>query len=134
MLSVVLWLAALPSPAQIIDSNVVINEWMASNTRTVRNPNTGQYEPWVELYNRGASPVNIGGYYLSSHLTNQTQYRIADGTTLAAQGWAGFWANGLPGSGGSGGFRLRKEGGVIGLYAPALHRVDVVVYGAPPGA
>ena len=43
---------------------IVINEYVPSNVSEFANTN-GAYNDWVEIYNMGASPVNLQGYGLS---------------------------------------------------------------------
>ena len=38
-----------------IEINVVINEWMAGNTRTITDPADADFDDWIELYNAGSS-------------------------------------------------------------------------------
>ncbi|HET6559779.1 MAG TPA: hypothetical protein VFG54_20805, partial [Prolixibacteraceae bacterium] len=40
---------------------VVINEFMASNTGTIQDPDYGASADWIELYNAGANAVNLNG-------------------------------------------------------------------------
>lgn len=110
-------------------TNLFINEWLAHNVTTSTNSETGQPDSWVELYNAGTTPINIGGYYLSSTLTNIHQFRIPASTTIAAGQFLLFWANGQPGEGGDGGFHLYRSGGFIGLYSHDSNVVDEVFYG-----
>jgi hypothetical protein len=49
-----------------IGQTVKINEIMAWNTTTLKD-NSGNYSPWIELYNSGPSPINLQGYYLADH-------------------------------------------------------------------
>ncbi|HSD14306.1 MAG TPA: CotH kinase family protein [Flavobacterium sp.] len=44
--------------------SIAINEVLASNT-SVNQDEDGNYEDWVELYNYGATPVNLSGFGLS---------------------------------------------------------------------
>jgi len=44
----------------------------------------------IELHNRTASALNIGGWYLSDSDSNYKKYRIPNGTTLAAGGYLTF--------------------------------------------
>ena len=53
---------------------VVINEFMASNSRTLAD--AGQYEDWIELYNTSSQPVDVGGMYLTDDLTDPTKWRF----------------------------------------------------------
>ena len=72
---------------------VVINEFMASNSGTVQDPQ-GQYDDWIELYNPTDGAIDVGGLYLTDDLANPTQWRIPTGnpaaTTLPAHGYDVF--------------------------------------------
>ena len=47
-----------------VPAQVVINEYCVSNLDIIQD-NYEEYEDWIELHNKGAFTVNIGGYYLS---------------------------------------------------------------------
>ena len=50
---------------------VSINEWMASNTRTLLNTNNNnRFDDWFELYNPSAFAADLTGYWLTDDLTN----------------------------------------------------------------
>ena len=65
----VLWLAA-PAPAA---DSVIISEFMAANTRTLADED-GAFEDWIELYNAGDAPVNLGGWFLTDDAANKTKW------------------------------------------------------------
>jgi hypothetical protein len=44
--------------------DLVINELMAANDATIADE-AGEFDDWLELYNRGTSPVDLAGYFLS---------------------------------------------------------------------
>lgn len=69
-------LAAAFSNAQLL-----INEYSCSNISTVLD-SYNQYEDWVELYNAGATSVNITGYYLSDDPTNLMKWQIPATTAI----------------------------------------------------
>jgi hypothetical protein len=75
---------------------LVINELMASNSRTIRDPQ-GQYDDWIEIYNFGNTAVNIGGMYLTDDLSTPTKWRFPtntpSATTIPAQGYLLVWAD-----------------------------------------
>ena len=48
---------------------LVINEVMASNTKTVKDPQ-GEYDDWIELFNAGDYAINVGGMYLTDEPNN----------------------------------------------------------------
>lgn len=74
-------------------AQVVINEYSASNLNQYVD-NHSDYEDWIELYNTGATPVNLGGYFLSDDSLQNTKYVIPAGTTIAANGFLRFWCSG----------------------------------------
>jgi len=43
-------------------SSLCINEFMASNSSTVADPQ-GKYEDWIEIYNKGDQSVSLMGMY-----------------------------------------------------------------------
>ncbi len=45
---------------------------------------------WIELHNRLAVAVDLGGWFLSDNSTNLTRYEIAAGTTIPAGGYLVF--------------------------------------------
>ncbi len=82
---------------------VVINELMARNDRTVKDPQ-GQYDDWIEIYNAGDEPINVGGMYLTDDASIATLWRIPDtnpsATTIPPGGYLLIWADndtGVPG-------------------------------------
>jgi hypothetical protein len=59
-------------------SDVCINEFHTTSV------DTSAVDDWVELYNRGASTVDIGGMFLSDNRGSNLKYMIPGGTLLAA--------------------------------------------------
>lgn len=70
--------------SQSISAQIVINEFSAAN-KSQHMDNFGEYEDWIELYNAGASPVNLQGYHLSDELANPLQYTFPN-ITIPANG------------------------------------------------
>ena len=75
-------------------SQVVINEYSCANVSQTPD-NFGQYNDWVELYNAGASAVNIGGYYMSDNVNNPTKWAFPAGTNIPAGGFIRVICSGL---------------------------------------
>lgn len=65
-------------------SQVVINEVLASNT-TVNQDEDGTYQDWVELYNSGATAVNLNGYGLTDDATLPHKWTFPNVTLGAGQ-------------------------------------------------
>ena len=117
---------------------VALNEWMASNTRTVSdpaNPVQPSWDDWFELHNYGEQAVNLTGFTLTDSLANPTKYRIPLGRTLAAGGYLRVWADEETGQNAvSNGdlhvnFKLAAGGEALGLYAPDGTAVDTLTFG-----
>ncbi|MHB8521324.1 MAG: lamin tail domain-containing protein [Limisphaerales bacterium] len=114
--------------------NVSINEWMASNTRTLADPANGQFEDWFELYNADTNAVDLTDYTLTDNVTNLAQFVIPPGVVVPANGFLLVWADAAAGTNAPGkdlhvNFKLRKEGDAIALFAPDGAPVDAVGFG-----
>lgn len=73
-------------------TDIVINEVLAQNTAVLQDEN-GQWEDYVELYNRGTSTIDLGGLYMTDKLSDPTAWQIPAGTLLAPGATLLFWAD-----------------------------------------
>ena len=73
-------------------SDIVINEFMASNEITVADQD-GEYEDWIELYNNGTQSVDLSGYYLTDDASDLMLWSFPEGTTLAPDSYLIIWAD-----------------------------------------
>jgi hypothetical protein len=116
-------------------SVVYINEWMASNTRTIPNPADGKYDDWFELYNPNPFAVGLSGWVLANSVTNVNQFVVPAGYAIASNGFLLVWADGKPGSNSTNSpvlhvnFKLAAGGEAIALFAPDGRLVDSVTFG-----
>jgi hypothetical protein len=85
--------AALLIQSLPLQSQVVINEYSASNLSTIQD-NYQEYEDWIELYNTGSSIINIGGYYLSDDTASPLMWAIPAGVVISPHGHLKIWASG----------------------------------------
>jgi hypothetical protein len=74
------------------DSPVVINELMASNTRTLADPQ-GQFDDWIELRNLTSEPVDLSGWFLSDNPEAPRKWQFPAGTVIPASGYLLVWAD-----------------------------------------
>ena len=58
---------------------VVVNEAMSNNSASPGD--------MIEFYNTTSSPINIGQWYVSNNSSDLTEYQIAPGTVIAANGY-----------------------------------------------
>jgi hypothetical protein len=113
---------------------LVINEFMASNSSSYRDPQR-QYDDWIEIYNSGNYPIDVGGMYLTDDLNEPVLWRIPDSypaqTTIAPQGYLVIWADKDTSDGPlHADFELRAEGEQVGLFDSTGKLIDSVVFGA----
>ena len=92
----------------ITPSDVVINEVMAGNTRTLAAED-GQYYDYIELANTSGADVDISGWYLSDDAADNMAWRVPEGTVVPANGYLLLYASGR-GEGLHANFRLSAEG------------------------
>ena len=72
------------------ESLIVINELMASNTKSLADPQ-GQYEDWLELHNLSDKAVNLSGMYLTDKIDNLKKWAFPENTTIPAHGYLLVW-------------------------------------------
>jgi hypothetical protein len=112
---------------------VTINEFMAGNN-TIPDPADGDFDDWFELYNAGATPVDLSGYTLTDNLTNSTKFLIPPGTIVPEKGFLLVRADQETGQNQPGGelhvnFKLSLQGDDLGLFAPDGSLVDGFTFG-----
>ncbi|HZV68589.1 MAG TPA: CotH kinase family protein [Saprospiraceae bacterium] len=76
-----------------LQSQIVINEYSAANLHRDAD-NFGKHEDWIELFNRGASPVNLAGWHLSDDEDDATLWTIQEDITINPGGYMVFWCSG----------------------------------------
>ncbi len=106
---------------------VTLNEVMSDNQTTLVDPEEPAEHPdWLELYNDGAAPVDLGGLYLTDDPTNPVQFPIPAGVMVPAKGFLVLYADGEPEQGPRHtNFKLSAGGEPLGLYgAEGKVRID----------
>ena len=94
------WLNMPPTPAASnvpFDlSGLFINEIMTSNSDIIAD-NYGEYDDWVEFYNGGTVPVDLGGLFISDRIDDEEPFRISteypDSTTIDPGEFLLIWAD-----------------------------------------
>ena len=96
-----------PGSANWAPALVYINEVLANTA--------GPFEDALELYNPTASPVSIGGWWLSNDRTHPRKFQIPAGAGVAAGGYAVFYKADF--NSGASPFPLEARGGELILSA-----------------
>ncbi|OQX89029.1 hypothetical protein B6D60_00295 [candidate division KSB1 bacterium 4484_87] len=125
-----------PTPGRINNPNLMlyINEFLASNDTTFADE-FGGYDDWIEIYNAGDEPVDVGGMYITDDLADTTQWQIPanrpDSTTIAPGGFLLLWCDKESEQGVLHvEFKLSGGGEQIGLFASdGLTAIDTLTYG-----
>ncbi len=103
---------------------IYINEFMASNASTIKDPDYNNDADWFELYNDGNSAVNLDGYFITDNFNIPDKWRISN-IIIPAKGYKIFWADGMD-TGNHTNFKLTASGEEIGLYKPDLSVLDTI--------
>ncbi|KQC11947.1 MAG: hypothetical protein APR54_10335 [Candidatus Cloacimonas sp. SDB] len=76
-----------------------INEFLASNNNCLADE-YGDFDDWIEIYNGGNIPANLGGLYITDDLGNLNMWQIPDTdpdmTTIRPGGYLILWADKEP--------------------------------------
>ena len=115
---------------------LVINEYLSANVSCCSDPDgfIGEFDDWIEIFNPGDVPVDIGGMYLSDSLANPFKYRVPSGqsskTTIAAGGYLVIYADEQGNQGPLHiNFKLSQFGEEIGLFYKDGRKIDTRIFG-----
>ncbi len=108
--------------------DVILNEFLAlSESLTNLKDEEGDVEPWIELFNRGSSPVNLGGWSLTDDPDSPGRW-VFPSTTIPPQTYLVVFASAkdrrpaTPGARLHANFKLSPNGEYLGLYTPDAPR------------
>jgi hypothetical protein len=97
---------------------VWLNEVLPNNISS-QTDNTGDRDPWIELYNSGSTTIDLSSCYLTDTYTNLTRWQFPAGTSIGAGQFLLIWADGEPGETITGvphtSFRLNPTNGSVAL-------------------
>jgi len=109
-----------------------LNEIQPNNTASITD-NNGEREPWIELYNAGATTLDLAGYYLANNYdTNLLQWPFPAGGSIRPGEFKIVWADGQPaqtsGTNLHTNFRLASEAGSLALVRVVDGRPQITDY------
>ena len=106
------------------NSDVVINEFMASNATVIQDPQ-GAYPDWIELYNKTNDAISLNGWFLTDDPAEIDKWEFSD-ATIEPNGYLLIWADddeedveGIHTN-----YKLSKDGEYIGLYDADGNLID----------
>ena len=66
---------------------IVINEFLASNSTANTDPDFKVASDWIELYNTQNNIVDLSNYFLTDNLLNPSKWQIPGGATIQPGGY-----------------------------------------------
>ncbi|MCP5527463.1 MAG: lamin tail domain-containing protein [Verrucomicrobiales bacterium] len=84
-----LWIALA---CRAVGGDVVLNEFLAANTRTYLDEDRDSSD-WIEVHNAGNTPVNLGGWFLTDRADQPQKWRFPS-TNVPAGGFLIVFASG----------------------------------------
>ncbi|MEJ6796334.1 MAG: CotH kinase family protein [Flavobacteriales bacterium] len=112
--------------SQINPEYLVINEFSPLNTADTDE--FGEFDDWIELYNRSGIPISTAGLYLSDEEDNPTKWALPN-LTLGAGEYAIIWADEQGAQGSShANFKLSSLGEFISLAFADGTYIDSYTY------
>jgi uncharacterized protein (TIGR03437 family) len=115
---------------------LLINEIMADNEDTYPDPQEpGVFEDWFEVFNPGASAVDMSGMYITDNLNNPTKWRVPNGVTIPARGYLVFIADNETAQGNlHTSWQLSADGEAIGIFGSnGTTLIDSYTFGVQQG-
>ncbi|HPR33743.1 MAG TPA: RhuM family protein, partial [Prolixibacteraceae bacterium] len=100
-----------------------INEFMASNTGIVSDPDYGESADWIEIYNGSQQTVNLQGYSLTDNISDLYKWTFTGRVNLLPGACLLIWADGMN-TGLHTGFKLSADGEELALVSPTGEIVD----------
>ena len=118
------------SGQDLIIGDVVINEFMASNSNTIADE-LGEYDDWVELYNNGSEAHDISGYFLSDKVDSLNKWTFPEGSIIEADSYLTVWLDKDPEQGAyHANFKLSANGEALFMCNTDLTIVDEIYFSA----
>lgn len=125
----VLLFVLLFTNSMIAQSDVVINEFMASNDTAIADQD-GDFDDWIELYNNSDMDIDISGYMLSDDSTEPMKFVFPAGTIISQNGYVIIWCDDDQEQVGfHTGFKLSGGGEEIVLSDASGEQLDYIDYG-----
>lgn len=109
--------------------DIVINELLASNATIMADQN-GEFDDWIEIYNKSNSPVNIENYTLTDTPGDYSFFSFPAGTIINPDEYIVVWADKNNNqSGYHAGFKLSADGETVYLTDATFNILDSISFG-----
>ena len=119
--------AVLPPDASSPLGVLFINEVMPSNAAACADP-FGEFDDWVELYNAGATDLDLTGFTVTDDTTTPAKATLT-GVTVPAHGYKLLWCDGQVQGVDHLSFKLEAKGEQFAIYLPDGSLIDSITFG-----
>lgn len=119
---------AISGFCQAVTGQVLINEFSASNSTIIEDPDYNDFADWIELYNTGTEAVNLKGWHITDNFDLPGKWQITQEAFIHAGGYLLIWTDDRD-SGLHASFKLSALGEQIAVYSPDLVLVDSISFG-----
>lgn len=101
-----------------LSGTLFVNEFMVDNDTILEDPDEADsYPDWIELYNAGATDIDLQGLYLTDDLTAPTQHAITQSLIISAGGYLLLYADNDTEQGANHlGFKLGASGEDLAIF------------------
>ena len=110
---------------------LIINEFMCSNDNIPVPGDNGDFPDWIEVYNTGDTPIDMGGWYTTDEIADTMQYQLPTDdpslTTVPAHGFLILYCDGT-GEGLHTNFKLGSGGEDIAITNPDKSYSEAYTY------
>ncbi|MDA3880741.1 MAG: lamin tail domain-containing protein, partial [Prolixibacteraceae bacterium] len=110
-----------------LKAQIVINEFMASNTGVLIDPDYNESADWVEIYNGSNETVSLNNYYLTDNISDIYKWQIKTNNAIEPYGYQLIWADGMN-TGLHASFKLSADGEELALISPNGEIIDSILF------
>ena len=110
-------------------AQVIINEFQAINTSSIKDPDFNEFADWIELYNSGSSSIDISSYFIADNAEIPGKWVVPEGTSIPPEAYLLLWADGTN-TGLHTSFKLSGAGEEIYLFHSGGTMIDSIIFGA----
>jgi len=115
--------------SEVFSQTLKINEFMASNSHTIKDPDYNGYADWIEIYNYGTELINLKNYFITDLLSQPQKYQFTSDLFIQPGSYLLIWADDKN-TGVHTNFKLSASGESIGLFNASGQVIDTLSFGA----
>ncbi len=108
-------------------SQLLINEFMASNTGDFIDPDFSESADWFEVVNKGTNTIDLSNFFFTDNLSDSIKWKLTETVELSPGEFYIFWADGMD-QGNHTSFKLSADGEEIGIFDLQGNMIDSVFY------